>query len=256
MTIQADYERFLHEGETMAGDLGDFRQRARAYHRLYRHSKGNFAFPLLAAHGALWGAGHMRRGLLVSRILMRLSLTGGSDPSARLEMVEDFTNVLKEINRQVLIKTYVAYQLTRYHADDPRLPNFVARELIGPLAACHAARRQGKVLSNAARRRLFEVAFLYEQDVVVGPMIEAALPRFRWPLVRAMAMRPPIGFRYFNALEKLWFTDFSDKAERVRRGLEAYDIAVRQGWDYVERALDRYPKPRVTAGVLCRAICP
>ncbi len=258
MTIEADYERFQSEGETMAGELGDFRQRARAYHRLYRHSKGNFAFPLLAAHGALWGAGHMRRGLFVSRVLLMLSPRRGG-ATARLAMVEDFTNALKEINRQVLIKTYVAYQMTRYHADDPRLAEYVAPELSAPLAACHEARRLGQRLPDEDRRNLFEAAFLFEQDFVVGPSIDAALPQFNWPLVRALAMRPPIGFRYFGPLERLWFADFSDKDERIKRGLQAYDIAERQGWDFTEGALANYPcekgqRPKFL-NAFCRAVC-
>jgi hypothetical protein len=51
------------EAEDLAGRTGDFAQRAATYHHLYQHSGGNHAFPLLAAHGALWGSKHFRAGM-------------------------------------------------------------------------------------------------------------------------------------------------------------------------------------------------
>ena len=57
---------------TLAGRTGDLAQRASAYHHLYRHSGGNHAFPLLAAHGALWASGYFQRNLKRGALATRL----------------------------------------------------------------------------------------------------------------------------------------------------------------------------------------
>ena len=132
--LRDDAARFQTEGEELAGALGDFQQRAGAYCELYRHSNGNFVFPLIAAHGALWGAGYMRRGMFASQIAAKALGYGTAEAERKLGQVGDFTDALKDINRQVLIKTYTAYQLTRTYAADPALAEVVPEKLIAPLA--------------------------------------------------------------------------------------------------------------------------
>lgn len=239
-TLEQDFRRFRAEGTGLAGGLGDFQERAGAYHQLYRHSRGNFVFPLIAAHGALWGAGHMRRGMAVSRVAARVTGPDREERDRRLAMVAAFADVLRDINREVLVMSYTAYQMTRRHAGNPNLERVIPRELIAPLAACHEARREGWRMTEAERRGLFEAAFRWEQAEVVGPRLEAAVDAFDWPLIRALSLRPPIGFAYFGALRWLWFRDFSDPAERIEKGLMAYDIAVQRGLDRVEDALAGY----------------
>ena len=242
--LDEDFRRFRAEGEALAGELGDFQERAGAYYQLYRHSAGNFVFPLIAAHGALWGAGHMRRGMAVSRAATRLAGLDDRESARRLAMVTAFTDTLKDINRQVLVMTYEAYQMTRFHGADPALVRVIPPELIAPLVACHEARRGGWRLNDGERRALFEAAFRWEQRHVVGPRLEAAIPEFDWPLIRTLSLRPPIGFAYFGPLRWLWFRDFGSQPERITHGLRAYDIAVRQGLDRVEETLARYHRVR------------
>lgn len=255
--LEQDALRFQAEGTELAGALGDFQSRAGAYCELYRHSAGNFVFPLIAAHGALWGAGHMRRGMALARATTRVTGLSPEETERRLAMVTDFTDTLKDINRQVLIRTYTAYQLTRTHATDPALADYIPKSLIAPLATCHAARREGWRMNDAARRALFEAAFLWEQDAVVGPRLEAAIPHFDWPLIRALSLKPPIGFAYFGPLQWLWFRDFGDRRERLKHGLRAYDIAIRRGLDTVEARLVEYSRKselrRCRIG--CRPLC-
>ena len=242
--IEDDFRRFREEGTALAGELGDFQQRAGAYYQLYRHSGGNFVFPLIAAHGALWGAGHMRRGMAISRAIARLAGLDAAETTRRMAMVSAFTDTLKDINRQVLVMSYAAYQMTRRHAGDADLERYIPRELIAPLVTCHEARRGGWRLNEAERRALFEAAFRWEQAHVVGPRLEAAIPEFDWPLIRTLSLRPPIGFAYFGTLQWLWFRDFGARTERISQGLRAYEIAVRRGLPQVEDALASYGSAR------------
>jgi hypothetical protein len=238
--LHDEYRRFRAEGTELAGALDDFQQRAGAHYELYRHSEGNFVFPLIAAHGALWGAWHMRRGLAVSRLLADLIVFSTDEKKLKLAKITDFTNTLKDINRQVLVMSYTAYQMTRRFADDPDLEQYIPRALITALASCHTARREGWRLTPAGRRAAFEAAFRWEQDAVVGPNLEAAIPEFDWPVVRALSLRPPIGFAYFGPLQWLWFRDFGDRQERIRHGMRAFDIAMRKGLAHVEDKLFTY----------------
>lgn len=248
-TLDRDYRRFKAEGTELAGALGDFQQRAGAYYEIFRHSDGNFAFPLIAAHGALWGAGHMRRGTALCQWLARLECASPTRRDAKMDQVRSFTDTLKDINRQVLVMTYKAYQMTREHARDPNLKAYIPDDLVIPLAACHAARREGWQLNAEAKRKLFEAAFRWEQRDVVGPAIERALPCFEWSLARKLSMRPPIGFSYFGPFEWLWFRNFANRDERIAQGLRAYDIASRKGFSHVEACLQRYD---ASQNSLCR----
>ena len=105
---------------------------------------------------------------------------------------------------------------------------------------CHAARRVGRSLNAAERRDLFRTFFFWEQAEIVGPAVERAFDAFDWPALKALALRPHITFAYFARLPPLRFRDFSDTAERIDKGLAAFDRGAGQGWDAVEAALDAY----------------
>jgi len=65
MTIDTDADvlALRREATRLAGRPADLVQRASVYRHLFAHSGGNHAFPLLGAHGALWGSGYFRKGL-------------------------------------------------------------------------------------------------------------------------------------------------------------------------------------------------
>ena len=240
MTLAEAHARIRTDATRLAGRPEDLVQRASAYWHLYRHSRGNHGFPLLAAHGALWGAGHFRRGLRLARLLSRLSRRPAEERDTRLAMVEAFALAFKEINRRVCVETYTAYHLTRIHAADPDLDAHIPGTLIEALARCHHANDRGQRLSRDDRRALFDAFFLWEQDTIVGPAVESAVAKFNWPLMRAVSLRPPVGFAYFRRAEWLWFRAFHDKDERIARGQQAYALAERYGWTHVEESLSRY----------------
>ena len=241
MTLAEDHARISQHGLYLAGGVDDLAQQALVYLHLFRTSGGNHTFPLLAAHGALWASGHFKRGMWVSTVCARAQLLTRAQRTKRLAEVAAIATAMKDINRRVCAETYTAFQMTRLHGDKSALADFVPERLIGALNTCHAASRTGSDLSKAEKRKLFEAFFRWEQDLIVGPAVEAVVQNMNWPLVRPLIQRPPVGFSYFGPLTWLWFKSFDNKAERVQRGLEAYSIAERRGWEHVETCLRRYP---------------
>ncbi len=240
MQLAEAHNQIRDRAVKLAGKPDDLVQRATNYIELYRHSDGNHGFPLLAAHGALWGAGHFRRGRRIGMALARLRRFDAEERKRQLAKIEGFSRALKEINRQVFVETYTAYHLTDRFGEDPDLADHIPAELILTLCRCHETRRSGKRLPANDRRALFEAFFLWEQANIVGPSVEAAVADLDWRLLRQLSLRPPIGFAYFRPYEWLWFKAFDDESERLRRGIQAFDRAERCGWDHVETSLASY----------------
>ena len=245
------YSSLREEAERLAGAPEDMRQRARFHLSIWYDSGRNFAFPLLAAHGALWGERHIKRGLRASNVLSLF--LDCRDTKRRL--VSAFTHELQAINRQVFIETYVNYHITREvgHAAS----ELIGSEVTALLCMCHDARRTGRMLSSEELRALYAEFLNYEQDDVVAPRVSAAVARFEWPLLRFLALKSPVRFSFFKGCEVLWFRALDEKSQRIKNGLRAFDIAERHGWHVVEESLEAYPDASARRTCrLCTCLCP
>lgn len=238
--IENAHELIRSEAVRCAGKPSDLVQRATQYLELFRHSGGNHGFTLLAAHGALWGSGHFRRGKRVGWLLSHLTGKSGAERRRQMQKIEAFALALKEINRRVFVETYTAYHLTAHFGDNPALAAYIPADLIASLNRCHVARRQGRLLAIEERRALFEAFFLWEQVNIVGPAVETAVAELDWPLLRRLSTKPPIGFAYFPRGKWLWFKAFDNSEERILRGRQAFDLGEKCGWDRVETSLWDY----------------
>lgn len=234
------YLDLTREATRLAGGLTDLAQRATVYHHLFRASEGNHIFPLIAAHGALWAGGYFRTGMSLAGYLSWQYAWQPELRQNRLAQLDAFANTFRDINRRVCIDTYVNFHFTARYGDDERLGEFIPAELIEPLRKLHQARDSGQPLSDDEKRRLYSTHFLHEQTRIVGPQLEQAVAEFDWPLVRALALRPPVRFTYFPAGIRFWFRDFSQREERIARGLRAFEIAQQVGWRATEEALRDY----------------
>ena len=230
-------EELLAEAEALAGRTSDFGQRAMVYHHLYDHSLGNHGFPLLAAHGALWGADYFRQGRRLGRWLQwRFRSARRGQAMAALER---FAEALREINRQVCVETYLAYRLTASTMLRGEAERRIEPRLLTALDTVHAARRSGRLASRDERRELFAAFFEWEQEAIVGPQLTAAFAEFDWPELNWMARRSVIRFAYLGR-RPLRFRDFSSREERLAKGMAAFDRAERKGWDKVATSLAAY----------------
>ena len=228
------------EATRLAGRPADLVQRASVYRHLFAHSGGNHVFPLLAAHGALWGSGYFRKGLRFGGLLASGLTALGADGEERRAQLQALAEAFREINRRVCVETWFIYHLTGRPALASQAGHLVPAGVRLAMERCHAARRVGRSLNAAERRDLFRTFFFWEQAEIVGPAVERAFDAFDWPALKALALRPHITFAYFARLPPLRFRDFSDTAERIDKGLAAFDRGAGQGWDAVEAALDAY----------------
>jgi hypothetical protein len=234
------YFEARREGELMAGAPSDLQQRATVYHHLYRRSRGNHVFPLLAAHGALWGKGYFALGMKVGRAFSLLDLRRPDKRRERLAALAAFADAFRDINRRVCVEVYATYHFTADFGEIAGAECHVDPQLLDALNRCHHVTRREGGLTRAERGMLFEAFFRWEQRVIVAPSVDAAVRAFTWSRIRELALRPDIRFAYIPRKDTLRFRDFADVGERIEKGLRAYEIAENVGWERVEAALCRY----------------
>lgn len=234
------YEKLRDEGARLAGGIDQLVRRASVYHHLYQHSKCNHAFPLIAAHGALWANWYFRWGMRLGKIFALWYLFRPALARKRLQDLRTYADAYREINRQVCIETYSAYYFTERYGDHVLAKAFLPSSLLNTLNSCHVARRNGVQLANEEKRELFKAFFLWEQETLVGPGVTAATEKFHWPALKWIALKPSIRFAYFPQKRRLNFKYFASTEERTKKGIRAFDIAMEVGLFCVEKKLKHY----------------
>lgn len=238
--LARDYRRIHHEAVLLAGTLPDLAQRATVYHHLYQDSGGRNVFPLIAAHGALWGSGYFALGLRIGALLSSQFLFSPSRRRDKLRQLHAFADAFREINRRVCVEAYCAYHFSKLHGLTTGAERYIQPHLLEALNHCHGAQAEARPLTPDERRRLFEAFFLWEQAEVVEPAVARALAQLDWPLIRHVALRPRIRFAYFASSRHMQFEDLASTAERIEKGMRAYDLAEQAGLARVEATLARY----------------
>ena len=239
-SLQRAFDDFIPEATTLAGGLTDLAQRATVYHHIHRASNGNHTFPLIAAHGALWAGGYFEKRIKLARLLVWQSPFNKRLRQLRLRQLDDFANVFRDINRRVCIDVYANYHFTAKHGSDPDAAELIDPVLLDALNCLHENRRQGRSMTELEKFELFATHFLNEQDRIVGPRIEAALDEFDWALVKTLALKPTVTFKYLPKHERMKFKNFSSTDERIEHGMHAFKVASELGWQNVEDALANY----------------
>lgn len=240
----ADPETVLDAIEQDALDLAgrpeDMSGRARTYRELYNASGGNFIFPLIAAHGAVWGCWYLFTGRLVARLLNLLDWS--TWPSiARVASFDQFVNTIQIINRDVLVEGYVAFHLTRTLGRHAVVKARLSGEMLELLTHMHAATSRGEIQSIAEQRRIYESFFRHEQERVAAPAVERAFAELQWPYMNRICRRPWVWFSYFRYGKSMNFSDFTAADERIEKGLIAFDRGAALGWPSIETLLIKNP---------------
>jgi hypothetical protein len=238
--LQSHYARLQREATLLAGGLTDLSQRAAVYRHLFLASGGNHAFPLIAAHGALWAGGYFRFGMRLGRALAWQYIGRPEYRELQMQRLAAFADAFRDVNRRVCIDTYVNFYFSERYGHHPDAAELVPPVLLDAVNRLHAARRAGRTLSDLEKQAIFEAHFWHEQAHVVGPALEDAVAAFDWPLVRMIALRPPVRFAYFPTAGRLWFRNFASRDERIEKGLAAFQLAARTGWSAVDAALRHY----------------
>ena len=229
------------DGVRLAGRRDDMAQRAVVYHHLYMLSAGNFVFPLIAAHGALWAKWYLVAAQIGAGTLSLLDVTSALPRRERVRQYKAYVNAFKDINRSVMVESYTVFHASRLFGPEVLAEYDMPPDLIEQMMTCHAATQAGTRLSDTALRQFYEDYFRWEQVKVVGPVVDAALAAFDWRLMRWFCLRPWVWFSYFRFGRSMNFKNFADAEERTQKGLIAFDRAAPVGWDRIEANLRLNP---------------
>ena len=239
-SLQARYDALRGESDLLAGGLMDIPRRALILHAMYLESGRNHAFSLIAAHGALWASGYFESGGSLGRLIARRYFYNPDERAYRLGLLRQFADDFRVVNRKVCVDSHANYEFVRRYGREPGADEVIAPALLDALNRVHHARERSLVLPPDEAGLAFEQSYRCEQEVTVAPGVEAAVRSFECRIMRFLCLRPLVRFAYFPPLRYLWFRDFSDKDERIDRGLKAFALAERAGWPKVERALRYY----------------
>lgn len=223
----ATYRQIRADAEMAAGPLISLRTRARGYLELYHASGGVCIFALVAAQGALWASWYLVCAKIAAMIFACTDPTSKWHPLDRYRQFSAYVLVLKDINKSVMVETYVLiHTIQKLGVDvaiEARIPAGIARDY---------ERAMNVGLDDpAALRDLYHRHFLWEQDRVVSDKLDEGFAAFKWPFMRNLCQRPWVWFSYFKPGKSMNFKCFTDKSERVEKGLLAYDRAVAMGLD-------------------------
>ena len=96
-SLASTCEQLREEATTLAGGLTDLAQRAAVYRHVYRASRGNHVFPLIAAHGALWAGPQFRFGARVGRWLAWQYAWSAKVRKRKLRALADFCDATLQV---------------------------------------------------------------------------------------------------------------------------------------------------------------
>lgn len=243
--LDAAYRALRAQAQNLAGAPGDIPQRVRVLREIFLDSRGNHAFPIVASHGALWAYGYFERGGKIAEMIQYRYFYDSAERERRLGMLDEFTESFKKTNRQVFMDTYTNYYFSKEYGTQPGADRYIPAELLTRLNEMHAANRQGRPLSREAHRALFVAALLWEQESMVARSVQEAVVRFDCPILKGLALKPVVRFEYFPSTKYFFFSDFSDKQERIDHAIESYDLAVKAGWSLVLDSMREYGVPGV-----------
>jgi len=227
--LQARYAELKQEAARKAGGLLEIPRRVAILHELFRDSGGNHVFPLIAAHGALWAFSYFEMGGSLGRLIALRYCYSQTERIYRLDILREFAEKFRQVNRQVCIDSYANYHFARELGDQPGADQVVPPELLETLNRVHAARRHQRELPAEQKREVFQQSFRCEQELTVAPGVQAAIAEFECKIMQFLCLRPVVRFTYFPALRYFFFRNFGNKDERIAKGLQAYELADRAG---------------------------
>lgn len=240
VSIHEAYGRLKERAESLAGNLTEVPRRVAILTQLYLDSGRNHQFSLLAAHGALWALGYFEVGGSLGRLIARRYFYDSRERAFRLGLLDQFAEGFRSVNRQVCIDSYTNYYFSKQFGQTSAAAELVPAELLEALNRVHHASRKNVLLRSSDLKKVFMQSFHTEQEVTVAHGVAETVAAFDCPILRSLCLKPLVRFSYFPRLRYMWFRDFSNKEERIGKGVDAYDIAARSRWENVWKTLANY----------------
>lgn len=216
-----------------SGSHASLRLRARSYLNLYRDSNGACCFALIAAHGALWAAWYLLAAKFAALLLALLDFSSPLPAKEKYRQFSAYVRALKDINQLVMVESFILIHTIKDLGAEFAVSKGCPKDL-----AFDYARAMNNPASEFQLRDLYHRHFLWEQERVVSGKLDEAFSAFAWPLMRQLSERPWVWFSYFGVGKSMNFKQFTDQAERVEKGLIAFDRAVAFGLDRVSAITD------------------
>ena len=238
--LATEYATIKAEAEVLAGDLMDIPQRATVLNEIYLDSGRNHTFPQIAVHGALWAFGFFEVGGRLGRLIAKRYFYSSKERAYRLGILQTFAEDFRRINRLVCIDTYTNYHFSKRFGREPGADQWIPPDLLAQLNRVHACSATGDSLSPDEKQEVFRQSFKWEQELTVAPGVQAAIEAFDCPFMRGLCTKPIVRFAFFPRWRFLWFRNFYNKDERIKKGLQVYDYARTVGWDQVVESIGRY----------------
>ena len=238
--LESLYSRQKELASQAAGDLTDIPRRAVLLNEIYLDSGENHTFSQIAAHGALWAYRFFEVGGRLGRIIAWRYFYNSRERAFRLGLLNQFAEGFREVNRLVFIDTFTNYYFTREYGREAGADQLIQPSLLEALNRVHQARQTSESLSAAQKKEVFEQSFFWEQELTVAPGVQKTVAQFECPIMVALCTKPFVRFAFFPALNYILFRNFADKAERIDKGMRAYDMAARRGWVRVVNSLRDY----------------
>jgi hypothetical protein len=238
--LQSDHAAVHAEAVALAGAPLDMPRRAVILDSIYRDSAENYRFPIVALHGALWGFRFFQFTGPLGDELAKLSSFGSAERERHEVMIDLFSEAFAKTNQSVFIDTYTNYYFTKAHGTEAGAEKFLNSKLLAALNRVHAAAAGEVILGEDEKKAVFETALYFEQELTVGPAIQAAVDAFHWPVLKKIALKPVVRFAYFPSGRLFFFRNFANKKERIKRATEAYQIATEVGFAELETTMADY----------------
>lgn len=237
VNLSAAYSSIQKQATTLSGRPQDIAQRVQHLKQMYVDSKGKYAFPLVAAHGAKFAKNLFGVTKTASDLFSLITLMSSSEQLNKVnqlnEMTSQFSTRLENVNRFVFIDTYTNYYFSKLYGQQPGADQFVPERLLKLLNQMH----QSTKYDQADQRALFQEALLHEQKTRVSPMVSQVCESYSEKWLLKLILKPIVRFSYFPKSVYFQFSDFSNEAERIHYALKSYDVAVQVGWKKVFNSL-------------------
>jgi len=226
------YQTIRDEAEQLGHPVSSLRGRAKGYLTVYHYSGGICSFALVAAHGALWASWYLVCAKLAAMVLACIDVTSRLSPRQKYLQFTNYVNALKEINQSVMIETYVLIHTIKRIGPDYAIQQGLPETLVSG----YVTALSNTACETADLRDLYHQHFTWEQDRVVSTKLNDAFAKFSWPLMRKICQRPWVWFSYFKVGRSMNFREFTNKDERIEKGLIAFDRAKDFGFQRLAKA--------------------
>ncbi len=211
------------ESISIAGENSDFEQRVEALLAIYKESRENFLFPVVALHGALAAQNQMEKKDKILNSLDKLSLL------KRSKILKEFSLIsseLKRINKLVFIDVHKTYHFILKNKDCP-LPKI--RKLLDPeVVQIIVSSLKAEEMTSEEKMFGFKTLLLHEQKTIVEPTIKELKKKLKYlKLYRTFILTPRIRFDYFPSRTSFKFKNFFDTEERIYWAMRAAQMALK-----------------------------